>query len=50
MKLKLLNNVNINELIVSLLRDKIALKHELKEKDFIILGLEEKLNKYEKVG
>jgi len=38
------------EIISSLLKDKIYLKHKLKEKDIEIKCLEEKLNMYEKVG
>ena len=38
------------EIIASLLKDKICLKHRLEEKDFEIKLLEQKLNMYEKVG
>lgn len=50
MKQNLLKNTDVTQLIISLLRDKIALKHELKGKDFKILELEKKLSNYEKVG
>ncbi len=50
MKQKLLRDINVTELIVSLLRDKISLKHELRGKNSRILELEEKLSNYEKVG
>ena len=38
------------EIIVSLLKDKICLKHKLEEKDTKIKFLEKRLNMYEKVG
>ena len=45
-----LNKINVPELVISLLRDKMALKYELKQKDFIISKLKNKLNKYEGVN
>ena len=43
-------NVSTSEIILSLLRDKILLKHSIEEKNIIIENLKEKLNKYERIA
>ena len=45
-----LKNVDSSELILTLLRDKIALKHELRERDSTISILKEKINRYERIN